>query len=249
MINRGLLIFLYVIISVSYAFSQSGDTDILSLVEQYKTGADSTQTRPQLTGALDFLLSATAEDTLRKPAVAVREVRIVERLEPLAIIAEAYDSHDYYTSGGWTRDDEYVYPDPIDSPVSDVPFYCSKGVKITSYFGYRPEFGRMHYGVDIAMCVGDSIRVPMEGTLEYSGYDRRGYGHYLIVKHPNGLETRYAHLSKKLVTEQGTRLAAGEVIALSGRSGNSTGPHLHLEARYKGIPLNPLNVFRMEIIP
>ena len=82
MINRGLLIFLYVIISVSYAFSQSGDTDILSLVEQYKTGADSTQTRPQMTGALDFLLSATAEDTLRKPTVAVREVRIVERLEP-----------------------------------------------------------------------------------------------------------------------------------------------------------------------
>lgn len=113
---------------------------------------------------------------------------------------------------------------------------------VTSGYGFRPKFGRMHYGVDIAMNIGDTVRVPLSGFVKRISYEPRGYGRYVVVIHENGLETRYAHLSLSLVMP-GQRVTAGQPIALSGNSGNSTGPHLHFESRLDGIPVNPFGMF------
>lgn len=114
--------------------------------------------------------------------------------------------------------------------------------RVTSGFGYRPKFGRMHKGIDLAMSVGDTVRVPLPGTVRKVSYEAKGYGHYVTVVHDDGMETRYAHLSRTFVLP-GQRLCAGEAIALSGNSGNSTGPHLHFETRYLGLAVNPADVF------
>lgn len=114
--------------------------------------------------------------------------------------------------------------------------------QITSGFGYRPSFGRMHKGLDIAMEVGDTVRSALPGVVKSVNYEARGYGHYVVISHDNGVETRYAHLSRPLVSA-GQRVSAGESIALSGNSGNSTGPHLHFETRVEGIAVDPRNVF------
>lgn len=114
--------------------------------------------------------------------------------------------------------------------------------RVTSGFGYRPKFGRMHKGIDLAMSVGDTVRVPLSGTVRKVSYEAKGYGHYVTVVHDDGMETRYAHLSRTFVLP-GQRLCAGEAIALSGNSGNSTGPHLHFETRYLGLAVNPADVF------
>lgn len=120
-----------------------------------------------------------------------------------------------------------------------LPFYVHR---VTSGFGYRPKFGRMHKGIDLAMPVGDTIRVPLPGTVRKVCYEAKGYGHYVTVVHDDGLETRYAHLSRTFVLP-GQRVNTGEAIALSGNSGNSTGSHLHFETRYLGIAVNPADIF------
>lgn len=113
--------------------------------------------------------------------------------------------------------------------------------RITSGFGYRAKFGRMHKGIDIAMNVGDTVRVPMSGVIKRTGYEPHGYGHYVVVSHDDGVETRYAHLSIPLVGE-GERVHTGQPIALSGNTGNSTGPHLHFETRQAGVAIDPRNM-------
>lgn len=110
--------------------------------------------------------------------------------------------------------------------------------RVTSHFGYRPRFRRMHYGIDIGLSVGDTIRAAFSGKVRISSYEGRGYGHYIIIRHPNGLETVYGHLHRRFAKE-GTVLKAGDPIGLGGNTGRSTGPHLHFEARFMGVPLNP----------
>ena len=114
--------------------------------------------------------------------------------------------------------------------------------KITSNFGFRPRFGRMHKGIDIAMNVGDTVCVPIPGVVSRVSYEAGGYGHYVVVKHENGLETRYAHLSVCLVGP-GEQVSPDRPIALSGNTGNSTGPHLHFETRVNGTAIDPQQIF------
>ena len=111
---------------------------------------------------------------------------------------------------------------------------------ITSGFTYR--WGRWHYGVDLDLDTGDSVRAVFDGVLRISKWDGGGYGNYLLVRHYNGLETLYGHLSKPLV-EVGTFVKAGQVIGLGGSTGRSTGSHLHFEVRYEGNPINPILVY------
>lgn len=115
---------------------------------------------------------------------------------------------------------------------------------VTSGFGWRERFGRHHWGIDIAMNVGDTVRTPMNGTVDRIGYEARGYGHYLVIVHDDGMETRYAHLSTTLVPA-GVRVKAGQPVAVSGNTGNSTGPHLHFESRVFGIPVDPETLFNV----
>ena len=110
--------------------------------------------------------------------------------------------------------------------------------RINSGYGYRRRFRRMHYGVDIDLNRGDTVRATFSGRVRLVDIDGRGYGKYVVIRHPNGLETLYGHLSKQLVKEN-TVVHAGDAIGLGGSTGRSTGPHLHYETRFMGIALNP----------
>lgn len=114
--------------------------------------------------------------------------------------------------------------------------------RVTSRFGFRPSFGRMHKGVDIALQVGDTVVAAIDGRVERVSWDAKGYGLFICMRHNDGLETRYAHLSGTLVTP-GTYVYAGEPIGLGGNTGNSTGPHLHFETRVNGTALDPTRMF------
>jgi murein DD-endopeptidase MepM/ murein hydrolase activator NlpD len=108
---------------------------------------------------------------------------------------------------------------------------------ITSRFGSR--WGRLHTGIDIAVPTGTSVHAAMSGKVAFSGW-KGNYGYLVIIDHGNGLETYYGHNSKLLV-KAGESVSQGEVIAKSGSTGNSTGPHTHFEVRKNGTPVNPLN--------
>lgn len=110
--------------------------------------------------------------------------------------------------------------------------------RVNSNYGYRRRFGRMHYGVDIDLNRGDTVRATFSGRVRLVDIDGRGYGKYVVIRHPNGLETLYGHLSRQLVKEN-TIVRAGDAIGLGGSTGRSTGPHLHYETRFMGIALNP----------
>ena len=114
--------------------------------------------------------------------------------------------------------------------------------KITDIFGYRPRRRRAHNGLDIKVQRGDTIRAAFDGKVRITAYQRRGYGHYVVIRHGNGLETVYAHLQRKLVTED-QNVKAGDPIGLGGNSGRSTGPHLHFETVLMGKSLNPALFF------
>ncbi len=114
--------------------------------------------------------------------------------------------------------------------------------KITDIFGYRPRRRRMHNGLDIKVQTGDTIYAAFDGKVRITSYQRRGYGHYVVIRHNNGIETLYAHLSKKLVTED-QNVKAGEPIGLGGNTGRSTGSHLHFETILLGKCIDPALLF------
>jgi murein DD-endopeptidase MepM/ murein hydrolase activator NlpD len=111
--------------------------------------------------------------------------------------------------------------------------------KVTSPFG--PRRRRFHYGTDVKLYTGDTVVAAFEGKVRVKKYERRGYGYYIVLRHPNGLETVYGHLSKFLV-EEGQTVKAGEPIALGGSTGRSTGSHLHFECRFLGRAINPADI-------
>jgi len=111
---------------------------------------------------------------------------------------------------------------------------------ITSHFGMRRY--RFHYGTDLKLNVGDPVHAAFNGKVRITGYEAGGYGNYVVIRHDNGLETVYGHLSKVLVHEN-QPLKAGDVLGLGGSTGHSTGPHLHFETRYLGNAINPEKLF------
>lgn len=114
--------------------------------------------------------------------------------------------------------------------------------QVTSGYGYRPKFGRMHKGTDLHLKMNDTVVSAFDGVVRVVNYEGKGYGNYVIIRHPNGLETVYGHLNKHLVKENQT-VRAGQPIGLGGSTGRSTGPHLHFETRFMGYPINPAGIF------
>jgi Peptidase family M23/LysM domain len=110
----------------------------------------------------------------------------------------------------------------------------------TSTFGMR--WHRWHYGIDIDLEIGDPIMACFDGVVRISRYNPGGYGNYVMIRHYNGLETLYGHMSEAKV-EVGQFVKAGEVIGLGGNTGKSTGPHLHFEVRYAGNAFDPSYVY------
>lgn len=113
---------------------------------------------------------------------------------------------------------------------------------VTSNYGYRRSFGRNHYGLDIKVYTGDTICAAFSGKVRIVAYDAGGFGYYVVIRHPNGLETVYGHLSKQLVHED-EMVHSGEPIGLGGSTGHSTGSHLHFETRLLGESIDPSLMF------
>lgn len=158
-------------------------------------------------------------------------------------LMENHPADDIYNNI-WTSSKLNPYKIPIDSlPDSvkvDLSTFCIpvKG-HITSHFG--PRRYRYHYGTDVKLNTGDTVVSSFAGKVRIIDYDRKGYGHYVVIRHDNGLETVYAHLSEIMVTLDQV-VVAGEPIALGGSTGRSTGPHLHYEIRFLGNAMNPAKI-------
>ncbi|MDE5940796.1 MAG: peptidoglycan DD-metalloendopeptidase family protein [Muribaculaceae bacterium] len=151
---------------------------------------------------------------------------------------------DIYTEGWNSRSvNAYVGVDVPDTKVIDVSdFAMPCPGYVTSPYGYRPRFRREHKGIDLKLQTGDTVYAAFDGRVRLTNFERKGYGYYVILRHPNGLETVYGHLSKFLV-EPDQDVKAGEPIALGGNTGRSFGSHLHFETRYMGLPINPAAIF------
>ncbi|MCS6105224.1 peptidase M23 [Clostridium botulinum] len=113
--------------------------------------------------------------------------------------------------------------------------YPTRGRYITSKFG--PRWGKTHNGIDIAGNTGDPVTAAFNGVIEEAGVVS-GYGNMIKIKHEDGLETLYGHLSS-IHVKKGQEIKKGDVIGAVGSTGRSTGPHLHFELRSKGTPINP----------
>lgn len=113
---------------------------------------------------------------------------------------------------------------------------------VTSPFG--PRHGRMHYGTDLKLQRGDPVMAAFGGMVRISRYHKQ-FGNVVVIRHANGLETLYGHLSERAV-EPGDHVTAGQVIGLGGSTGRSTGDHLHFETRYLGQPIDPQLLFDVD---
>lgn len=117
---------------------------------------------------------------------------------------------------------------------------------ITSRFGWREQFHREHHGVDLSLEVGDTVRAALSGMVERISFDHDGYGNFVVLRHSDGMETLYGHLQYATVVE-GEFLNAGQAVGIGGNTGNSTGPHLHFEARVAGVAVDPLLLFDFNV--
>lgn len=160
-----------------------------------------------------------------------------------------FPANDIYPN--WTNAMVNSYKDVKmpDSYTFDLTEFCmpTTNTRITDVFGYRPRRRRVHNGLDIKVYIGDTIRAAFSGKVRIVKNQgrRRGYGKYIVIRHDNGLETVYGHLSKWLVKEE-QLVKAGEPIGLGGNTGRSTGSHLHFETRFLGEPINPALMFDFE---
>lgn len=148
-------------------------------------------------------------------------------VKPKVVIASAYSTY----SG-----EKIITSQTPSSEVQGIGLIRPVSGIITSRYGAR--WGSTHKGLDIATSTGTTIAAAASGTVVFSGWDSYGLGYCVKISHGNGVETVYGHCSKLYVTS-GQSVAQGEAIAAVGSTGNSTGPHLHLEIRLNGVAQNP----------
>ena len=204
-----------------------------------------------LTATAQELRSVSAHDNMHSNLLASQrniqdQVKTMETKAFMDILMQEEEEPeiDIYTES-WNSQavNPYAGMDVADNVRIDVSEYSMPVPGyITSPYGYRKRFRRQHKGIDLKLHVGDTVRAAFSGKVRLTRYDRRGYGYYVIVRHHNGLETVYGHLSKFLV-KPNQDIKVGEPIALGGNTGRSTGPHLHFETRYMGYPINPMAIF------
>ena len=193
--------------------------------------------------AIFSTLPMAAQDLLARQAPIDRKMKAVDSLALKRLsFTENYDSpaEDLYED--WNNKyahRESALPDSFRISLQDFCMPTESRV-LTSNFGAR--WGRQHKGLDIKVYIGDTIRAAFAGKVRIVRYEGRGYGKYVVIRHYNGLETIYGHLSAQLVTED-QEVQAGDAIGLGGNTGRSTGSHLHFETRLCGVALNPALLF------
>ena len=191
-------------------------------------------------------VSAFSQDLIARQAPVDRRLRAVDSVAIQRAVERDLGTmgSEIYTSWVTNRAHPYKAEEVPDSFRIDLRGFCmpTTSRNVTSRFGYRPAFKRVHKGLDIKVYTGDTIVSAFDGKVRVVRYDEGGYGYYVVVRHPNGLETIYGHLSKQLVqTDQEVR--AGEPIGLGGNPGRSFGSHLHFETRLAGEAINPELLF------
>lgn len=159
---------------------------------------------------------------------------VIEREQANSAVAQLYTE--------WNNKYAHRATELPDSFRIDLRHFCmpTPSRVITSNFGRR--WGRMHKGLDIKVYTGDTIRAAFDGKVRMAQYEANGYGNYVVIRHNNGLETIYGHMSKHLVREN-QEVKAGTTIGLGGNTGRSTGSHLHFETRLCGVALDPALMF------
>lgn len=161
-----------------------------------------------------------------------------DSIVPIDIKAENWD-HTVYNP---YKDVEVTFP--LQLQFKDSTYYApiGKDKVITSRYGWR--HGRAHKGIDIDLVTGDSLFAMFDGIVRMSRYTK-GHGKTVVLRHYNGLETVYAHLSKYGVKENDS-IVRGQYLGKGGVSGNARGSHLHLVINYKGVSINPEYLFEFD---
>lgn len=195
-------------------------------------------------------LSSAAQDLIARQAPIDRKLRTVDSLalqKQIRAEQAEYPGLSLYPSWENSRVHAFGNISIPDSYTINLGGFCmpTTNTMITDIFGYRPRRRRVHNGLDIKVYVGDTIRAAFDGRIRMVKYERRGYGKYVVIRHDNGLETVYGHMSKHLVDEN-QMVKAGDPIGLGGNTGRSTGSHLHFETRFLGIAINPAFMFDFE---
>ena len=189
------------------------------------------------------VLPAAGQDLLANQAPIDRKIKAVDSLMMKQLLMnEVWESPAADLYEDW--DNLYAHKQTAlpDSFRINLRNFCMPTTNrvVTSNFGAR--WRRQHKGLDVKVYIGDTIRAAFDGKVRVVRYERRGYGNYVVIRHPNGLETIYAHMSKHLVGEN-EEVRAGQPIGLGGNTGRSTGSHLHFETRLCGVALNPALMF------
>jgi murein DD-endopeptidase MepM/ murein hydrolase activator NlpD len=173
------------------------------------------------------------------------------------ILADLYDEAipcNYHYDNNWDNKNIHAYRYDLSKMPQTVEFLLTHGlggdfvmpvdggVDVTSGFG--PRWGKHHNGIDLDLETGDKVKAAFDGKVRIAQYSS-SFGYVVVVRHFNGLETTYAHLSKLMVGEN-QDVKAGTLIGLGGNTGRSRGSHLHFEVRYKGHPMNPREMIDFE---
>ena len=190
-----------------------------------------------------------AQDLLARQAPVDKKMRAIDSVAlHRQIVREQMENPGYGLYPTWDNDRVHVYAEVAvpDTFIIDLRGFSmpTKNQRITSKFGYRRSFRRQHKGLDVKVQIGDTIYAAFDGKIRVVADQgrRTGYGKYVVIRHDNGLETIYGHLSKHLITEN-EYVRSGQPIGLGGNTGRSTGPHLHFETRLIGQELNPELLF------
>lgn len=235
----------------TYAFQRiiSHDEKVIETTRQAKEELEVQEAQLQRQQSrLASLRKAIAEQTRELHAAEAEQARLLKRIQTERETYERWlqeweeESREIAALLRRLQRAQQNRPRPI--PAWTGPFIRPVDGSVVSGFGYRvhPIFRRVkfHYGIDISAPSGTPIHAAADGVVVFAGW-RRAYGNTVIVDHGNGLATLYAHCSRVLVSE-GEVVKQGQVIALVGSTGLSTGPHLHFEIRRYGEPINPLAV-------
>lgn len=188
-------------------------------------------------------LPMMGQDLLARQAPIDRKMKTVDSIALQRIIqSEQFESPATDLYDDW--DNQYAHRATAlpDSFKIDLRHFCMPTTSRTLTSNFGPRWGRQHKGLDIKVYIGDTIRAAFSGKVRVVKYEGGGYGKYVVIRHYNGLETIYAHMSKQLV-EEDEEVRAGDPIGLGGSTGSSTGSHLHFETRLCGVALNPALMF------
>ncbi|MEY8848995.1 peptidoglycan DD-metalloendopeptidase family protein [Psychroserpens sp. XS_ASV72] len=192
------------------------------------------QKQPELKVVDDFEF-----EIIERTELDIQPEKIIENSTLPIDLKAAHWDHTVYNP---FKEEVVIFPIHLTFKDSTYATPIKKDKVVTSRYGWRR--GRAHKGIDIDLVTGDSLFAMFDGIVRMSRYSR-GHGRTVVLRHYNGLETVYAHLSQYGVKENDT-IKKGQYIGKGGVSGNARGSHLHLVINYKGISINPEYLFKFD---